>query len=101
MENLDDRDAGCFGAIDVQESFRNRPYWLEEDVPAFIERQQALIDGGLTRNRIRRVIISINQFSKCLWCGSNPPACRAVECTPFIGVGEWSIPGAGGSAPLL
>jgi hypothetical protein len=70
-------------------------------VPAFIERQQALIDGGLTRNRIRRVIISINQFSKCLWCGSNPPACRAVECTPFIGVGEWSIPGAGGSAPLL
>lgn len=32
--------------IDVQESFRNRPYWLEEDVPAFVERQQALIDGA-------------------------------------------------------
>lgn len=32
--------------IDVQESFRNRPYWLEEGVPAFIERQQALIDGA-------------------------------------------------------
>jgi nicotinamidase-related amidase len=32
--------------IDVQESFRNRPYWREQGVPAFIERQQALIDGA-------------------------------------------------------
>jgi nicotinamidase-related amidase len=34
--------------IDVQESFRSRPYWQEADVPAFIERQQALIDGAKT-----------------------------------------------------
>jgi nicotinamidase-related amidase len=32
--------------IDVQESFRNRPYWHEEGVAAFIQRQQALIDGA-------------------------------------------------------
>lgn len=32
--------------IDVQESFRHRPYFSEADVPAFIERQQALIDGA-------------------------------------------------------
>lgn len=32
--------------IDVQESFRQWPYWREQDVPAFIERQQALIDGA-------------------------------------------------------
>jgi nicotinamidase-related amidase len=32
--------------IDVQESFRHRPYFSEADVPAFIEKQQALIDGA-------------------------------------------------------
>jgi nicotinamidase-related amidase len=32
--------------IDVQESFRHRPYWSEADLPAYLERQQALIDGA-------------------------------------------------------
>lgn len=32
--------------IDVQESFRHRDFWDEASVPAFIERQQALIDGA-------------------------------------------------------
>jgi nicotinamidase-related amidase len=32
--------------IDVQESFRHRPYYREEEVAAYIERQQALIDGA-------------------------------------------------------
>src|SRR3954471_9371110 len=32
--------------IDAQESFRQRPYWREEGVAAYIERQQALIDGA-------------------------------------------------------
>jgi nicotinamidase-related amidase len=32
--------------IDVQESFRQRPYFREDALPAFIERQQALIDGA-------------------------------------------------------
>lgn len=32
--------------IDVQESFRHRPYFREQGVPAFLERQQALIDGA-------------------------------------------------------
>ncbi len=32
--------------IDVQESFRSRPYWNETGVAAFIGRQQALIDGA-------------------------------------------------------
>jgi nicotinamidase-related amidase len=32
--------------VDVQESFRNRSYWNERDVPAFVERLQALIDGA-------------------------------------------------------
>lgn len=35
--------------VDAQESFRHRPYWIDRDVPAFIERLQALIDGAKAR----------------------------------------------------
>jgi nicotinamidase-related amidase len=35
--------------IDVQESFRHRPYWREDGVAAFVQRQQALIDGARAR----------------------------------------------------
>ena len=31
--------------IDVQESFRSRPYWQPEELPAFLANTQALIDG--------------------------------------------------------
>ncbi|MCB4771228.1 isochorismatase family protein [Ancylobacter sp. Lp-2] len=34
--------------IDAQESFRHRPYFREDGLPAYIERQQALIDGAAT-----------------------------------------------------
>jgi nicotinamidase-related amidase len=30
--------------VDVQESFRNRPYWRADDLPAFLANTQALID---------------------------------------------------------
>lgn len=36
--------------VDVQESFRHRPYWQDVDVPAFQERVQALIDGAAARD---------------------------------------------------
>ncbi len=35
--------------IDAQESFRQRPYWAESDVPSYLARQQALIDGCAAR----------------------------------------------------
>jgi len=35
--------------IDVQESFRHRPYWQGEGVPAFLSRTNALIDGCVNR----------------------------------------------------
>lgn len=35
--------------IDVQESFRQRPYWQTDDLPAFTNRLQALIDGAKVR----------------------------------------------------
>jgi nicotinamidase-related amidase len=35
--------------VDVQESFRQRPYWSDADAPAFRARLQALIDGAKAR----------------------------------------------------
>lgn len=35
--------------IDAQESFRHRPYWSEADLPAFLDRVQALVDGAKAR----------------------------------------------------
>ncbi len=32
--------------IDVQESFRHRPYWVADEVPSFIANVQKLIDGA-------------------------------------------------------
>ncbi|HTD97173.1 MAG TPA: isochorismatase family protein [Edaphobacter sp.] len=32
--------------VDVQESFRHRPYWDDSDVGEFVERLQGLIDGA-------------------------------------------------------
>src|SRR5215467_3248269 len=36
--------------IDVQESFRHRPYWRDADVPSFVECLQCLIGGAQSRN---------------------------------------------------
>jgi nicotinamidase-related amidase len=36
--------------IDVQESFRHRPYWHDSDVPFFIENLRSLIHGARSRN---------------------------------------------------
>jgi nicotinamidase-related amidase len=35
--------------IDVQQSFVHRPYWDSTEVPAFVERCNALLDGAATR----------------------------------------------------
>lgn len=32
--------------VDVQESFRHRPYWIDRDVPSFLKHLQSLIDGA-------------------------------------------------------
>jgi nicotinamidase-related amidase len=35
--------------VDVQESFRHRPYWRDSDLPLFVECLQALITGAQAR----------------------------------------------------
>ncbi len=36
--------------IDAQESFRHRSYWDEAELPRYLDRQQALIDGAVARH---------------------------------------------------
>lgn len=35
--------------VDVQESFRHRPYWCDSDVPFFVESLRSLIEGAQSR----------------------------------------------------
>jgi nicotinamidase-related amidase len=39
----------CLIVIDAQESFRHRPYFTEQDVPAYLSAQNALIKGAQAR----------------------------------------------------
>ena len=41
--------ASALVVIDVQESFRHRPYWNPEDVARFLGNLQALVDGAAAR----------------------------------------------------
>ena len=40
----------CLLVIDVQESFRHRPFFTERDLPAYLAAQNALIEGCLARS---------------------------------------------------
>ena len=40
----------CLLVIDAQESFRQRPYFTEHDLPAYLAAQNALIDGCVAKN---------------------------------------------------
>ncbi|MDH4439355.1 MAG: isochorismatase family protein [Rhizobium sp.] len=42
---MSDKDAALI-VIDAQESFRQAPYWDPAELPAYLEKQQALIDGA-------------------------------------------------------
>ena len=35
--------------VDVQESFRKRPYWSGDDLPAFLKNVQSLVDRASAR----------------------------------------------------
>jgi nicotinamidase-related amidase len=47
---LNPTSATALLVIDVQESFRHRPYWCESDLPHFVTRLRALIEGAQARH---------------------------------------------------
>jgi len=74
--------------IDVQQSFTQRPYWSATDVPAFLERSNALVEGfearGLPIVRVMHVdpLPAGNHFS--LESGLVRPLDGLVDFTPAL-----------------
>src|SRR5262249_7523906 len=46
---LNSNSATALLVIDVQESFRHRPYWCESDLPNFVSCLRTLIEGAESR----------------------------------------------------
>jgi nicotinamidase-related amidase len=72
--------------IDVQESFRHRDYWNEAALPAFIARQQALIDGA------RAAGIPVVQIFHVADSGAFSEASRRTPRSKSAGIARWWEP---------
>lgn len=69
--------------IDVQESFRHRPYWSERELPAFLARTNALIEGCVARGvPIVRILHVDGDASFSLASGHVRPLDGLVPFTP-------------------
>src|SRR5450432_2827403 len=64
--------------IDVQESFRHRPYWADGEVAVFIEHLQALIEGAKSR---QMPIVQVFHVED-----SGPFSLRSGHVVPFQGL---------------
>lgn len=72
----------CLLVIDVQESFRHRPFWREADVPAYLAAQNALVAGCLQRQvPVVRVLHSAGDA-----VAANPFAFESGHVRPLDGL---------------
>lgn len=73
--------------IDVQESFRQRPYWDAAEIPAYLERTNALLDGAAARGLpIIRILHSDGPDSP-----DNPFALSSGHVRPLDGLADVPI----------
>jgi nicotinamidase-related amidase len=75
----------CLIVIDVQESFRHRPYFSPSDVPDFLEHQNALIAGCQRKNI---PIVRVFHVERPLEA-SNPFALASGHIRPFQGLADF------------
>ena len=76
----------CLIVIDVQESFRHRPYWTERDIPAYLSAQNALIEGCMARGvPVVRVLHSDGPAEQ-----SNPFALESGHVRPLEGLATFT-----------
>lgn len=76
----------CLIVIDVQESFRHRPYSTERDMPAYLAAQNALIAGCLARSLpIVRVLHTSGPKT-----AANPMALESGHVVPLAGLMDFS-----------
>lgn len=72
----------CLLVIDVQESFRHRPYFTERDLPAYLSAQNALIEGCKARGvPVVRILHSDGPESP-----ENPFALASGQVCPLAGL---------------
>ena len=76
----------CLIVIDVQESFRHRPFFTERDLPAYLAAQNALIEGCQQRGvPIVRVFHSSGPEQ-----ADNPFAMASGQVRPLLGLAEFT-----------
>jgi nicotinamidase-related amidase len=68
--------------IDVQESFRHRPYWSDRDVPLFLDRVQALIDGANARDIPVVQIFHVEESGPFSIASGNVKTIEGISITP-------------------
>lgn len=77
----------CLLVIDVQESFRHRPYWREAAAPAYLAAQNAQIDGCLARGvPVVRILHSDGPER-----ADNPFALASGQVRPMQGLADFSL----------
>ncbi|MEJ6024003.1 cysteine hydrolase family protein [Ramlibacter sp. PS4R-6] len=74
----------CLVLIDIQESFRHRPFFTERDLPAYLEAQNALIEGA-QRHGVPIVRVFHVSGPKA---ASNPFALESGHVRPLQGLRE-------------
>ena len=70
--------------IDVHESFRHRPYWSEAELPAYLEKQQALIDGCVARGVPVVQIFHVEQDGAFALASGNVRSLEGLAIAPDV-----------------
>jgi nicotinamidase-related amidase len=68
--------------IDAQDSFRHRPYWRNHDVPLFLDRLQALIDGAKPRDIPVVQIFHVEEFGVFSVASGHVKTIEGLAITP-------------------
>ena len=68
--------------IDVQESFRHRPYWDATDVPAFLASLQRLIDGAVQRGIPVLQVLHVEDTGAFSLASGNVVALSGLQIAP-------------------
>jgi nicotinamidase-related amidase len=75
----------CLIVIDVQESFRHRPYSTERDMPAYLAAQNALIEGCVAQGVPVVRVLHVDGPSNA----SNPFAQESGHVVPLKGLADF------------
>lgn len=70
--------------IDAQESFRHQPFWTDTDLPAFVAKLQALIDGARARGMPIVQILHVRENSPFALDSGHVATLAPLALTPDV-----------------